>query len=93
MDAQEMLNRMRAQFDMGSHQNKQLQADRDDDGAQAFQFEVLDLLPHADDPDEDVSEDLETLLELWEINLGSNQETRSRDGRSRAELNDFPSPT
>jgi hypothetical protein len=74
-DAQAMLNRMRAQLDMGSHQNKYLQADWDNDGAQAFQFESLDLLPPTDGTDEDVSEDLETLLELW----GNKLEVESGD--------------
>jgi hypothetical protein len=74
-DAQEMLKRKRAQLDMGSHQNKHLRADWDNDGAQAFQFESLDLLPPTDGTDEDVSEDLETLLELW----GNKLEVESGD--------------
>ena len=85
MDEQAMLNRTRAQLDMGSHQNKQPQADWGKDGPQAFQFEVLGLLPPTDDPDEDVSEDLETLLVLWGEKLGVEPgDFVLGDGRSRA---------
>lgn len=60
-----MLNRMRAQLTMSSHPNRQLQADWDAEGEDGFVFEVIDLLSASDDLNEDVSDDLQTLLELW----------------------------
>ena len=60
-----MLNRTRAQLSMSSHPNRQMQADWDADGEGGFVFEVLDLLQPSDDPNLDVNDDLQTLLELW----------------------------
>jgi len=64
-DAPAMLNCTRAQLTMSSHPNRQLQRDWDADGEGGCAFEVLDLLPPSDDPNNDVGEDLQTLLELW----------------------------
>jgi len=50
---------------MSSHRNRGLQDDWDADGGEGFEFEVLDVLPPAEDPDADIAQDLETLLELW----------------------------
>ncbi len=60
---------------MGSHPNRRMQADWDADGERGFEFEVLDLLPPLDNPDEDVREDLQTLLELWKENLRIDPDT------------------
>lgn len=68
-DAPAMLNRIRAQLGMRSHPNKQLQSDWDTDGEGAFEFDVLDLLAAPDDPGQDMSDDLQTLLELWQDKL------------------------
>jgi hypothetical protein len=64
-----MLNRIRVQLDMGSHPSKQLQGDWEADGEDAFDFEVVDLLTASDDPGHDISDDLTTLLELWQERL------------------------
>jgi hypothetical protein len=69
-DTRAMLNRIQAQLGLDSHPNRQLQADWDADGGDGFDFEVVDLLPPADDPDRDSSAELETLLELWREKLG-----------------------
>ena len=68
-DAPAMLNRIRAQLGMNSHPKKQLQRDWESDCEEAFEFEVIDLLPPPDDPGADISDDLQTLLELWQEKL------------------------
>jgi hypothetical protein len=65
VDAPAMLNRIRAQLDLATQPNRQLQADWDVDGAGGFDFDVLDLLAPADDASRDVRADLEILLGLW----------------------------
>ena len=69
LDAPAMFNRIRAQLDMKSHPNKQLQHDWDIDGEDAFEFEVVDLLEATEDPDRDIRDDLRTLQELWRDKL------------------------
>ena len=59
------LNRHRAQLRMGVHPNRQLQADWNAFGDDAFSFETLDTLPPSDQPDYDPTDDLETLKKLW----------------------------
>ncbi len=68
-DAPAMLNRIRAQLTLNSHPNRQMQSDWDADGQDGFTFDVLDLLDQSDRPAEDVSGDLQTLLELWHEKL------------------------
>ena len=68
-DAPAMLNRIRAQLRMGGHPNRMLQRDWDSDGAGAFEFEVVDLLPPGDAPDDDPTEDLEVLEAMWRERL------------------------
>jgi hypothetical protein len=68
-DAQAMLNRTRAQLTMSSHPIGQLQNDWDADGEDGFEFDVLDVLPPSKNPDEDATDDLEMLLELWSDRL------------------------
>ncbi len=64
-DAPAMLNRIRAQLQMGSHPNRALQADWNADGSDAFSFEVLDLLPPKEGADGDAADDLRVLEDLW----------------------------
>ncbi|MDH3206025.1 MAG: hypothetical protein OEO79_05400 [Gemmatimonadota bacterium] len=71
-----MLNRIRAQLRMRSHRNQTLQADWDADGADAFEFVVLDLLPAPTEVGAyDPTDDLEVLLELWREKLGLPERT------------------
>lgn len=64
-----MLNRIRAKLGFGSHPSRELQRDWDADGEHGFEFEVLDRLPPSDDPGQDISRDLQALLELWQERL------------------------
>jgi hypothetical protein len=83
-DARAMLNRTQTQLAMSSHPNRRLQNDWDVDGAGGFEFEVLDLLPPSDDPNHDVSADLQTLLELWMDKLQIGQVPRTSRVRAAA---------
>ena len=74
-DAPAMLNRIRAQLNLNSHPNRQMQSDWDADGEDAFAFDVLDLLDQSDRPAEDVGGDLQILLELWQEKLHIDPET------------------
>lgn len=64
------LNRHRFTLQLGSHLDKALQAEWRRDGAEAFIFEVLDLLPEKDEPTAEPAEELEALLSLWTAQLG-----------------------
>jgi len=59
------LNRHRFQLERGSHPSRELQADWNALGPNAFEFEVLDHLKPSDMPDYDPAEDLRVLKELW----------------------------
>jgi hypothetical protein len=59
------LNRHRFQLERGSHPSRELQADWNALGADAFEFEVLDQLKPSEKPDYDATEDLRVLKELW----------------------------
>jgi hypothetical protein len=61
----DVLNRQRFQLQNGSHPDKELQADWNDLGPDAFTFETLDLLKPSDDPGYGPSEDLRALKEMW----------------------------
>lgn len=69
VDAPAMLNRIRAQLKMNGRPNRRLQIDWQADGEGAFEFEVLDLLTAPNDPSKDISDDLQTLRELWQEKL------------------------
>ncbi len=69
-DAPAMLNRVRAQLRMGGHPDADLQRHWRSDGADAFDFEVLDLLEPSDDPDHDPADELRLLADLWRDKLG-----------------------
>jgi group I intron endonuclease len=60
-----ILNRHRAALRMGSHQNRELQKDWAEFGAEAFEFEVLDTLTPPEQADYNPSNDLKALEELW----------------------------
>lgn len=60
-----VVNRQRFQLENGSHPDKELQADWNDLGPDAFTFETLDLLKPSDDPGYDSTEDLRTLKTMW----------------------------
>jgi hypothetical protein len=60
-----MLNRQRFQLEGDLHPDKELQADWNDLGPDAFTFETLDLLKPSDDPGYDSTEDLRALKEMW----------------------------
>ncbi|NQV08199.1 GIY-YIG nuclease family protein [bacterium] len=64
-----ILNRHRAQLDSGGHPDKALQRDWDAHGADAFVFEVLDILEARDDPGYDPSDDLAELEAMWRERL------------------------
>ena len=60
-----ILNRHQAQLKMGVHQNRTLQADWEEFGPDAFEFEVLDVLKPPDQPDYAPADDLRVLEEMW----------------------------
>ena len=60
-----ILNRHRAQLEMGLHANRALQRDWIEFGPEAFEFETLDTLKPPDQPGYDPSEDLRVLEEMW----------------------------
>jgi len=60
-----MLNRHRFQLENSSHPSRELQADWNALGPDAFEFEVLDQLKPSAEPDYDATEDLRVLKELW----------------------------
>jgi len=63
-DVQVKLNRHMSELRFGSHNNKQLQNDWNSLGADAFSFDVVEVLPPLDKPDYDPEDDLNELLEL-----------------------------
>ncbi len=69
VDLPSMLNRQRFQLEMGGHANKQLQADWNELGPDAFEITVLDELEPAEDPSRDPKEDLAMLVEMWRDKL------------------------
>ena len=64
-DLPAMLNRQRAQLRLGMHPNRALQTDWTAQGPEAFAFEILDTLSHADRPDADPATDLRVLEHMW----------------------------
>ena len=68
-DLPSALNRHRAQLDMGSHPDKELQREWDVLGAEVFEFEILDTLKPGDDPAYDPTEDLQELESMWRERL------------------------
>lgn len=64
-NAKGRLNRERFTLDHGSHPSRDLQADWNRLGEEAFTFEVLDTIPEPDDPEVRAADELTALLELW----------------------------
>lgn len=60
-----MLNRQRFQLEHGSHPDRELQEDWNTLGSGVFTFEILDRLEPSTASDNDSSEDLRVLLEMW----------------------------
>jgi len=60
-----MLNRQRFQLERGTHPDRELQKDWNEFGPDAFTFEVLDQLEPSNEPDDDISEDLRVLMQMW----------------------------
>jgi hypothetical protein len=60
-----VFNRHRVELRVRSHRNKELQADWDEFGEDAFTFEILETLEPLSDPDNDPREDLAFLEEHW----------------------------
>ena len=69
VDLPSMLNRQRFQLEMGGHADKQLQADWNELGPDAFEITILDELEPPEDPAHDSSEDLVMLVEMWREKL------------------------
>jgi len=68
-DVPSILRRQRFQLEHGSHPEKELQADWNALGPEAFAFETLDLLKPSDDPEYEPAEDLRALKALWVADL------------------------
>jgi group I intron endonuclease len=64
-DTKARLNRHRMGLKTKNDSNKALQADWLEHGADAFEFEVLDVLKPLDVADYDPTDDLQVLEELW----------------------------
>lgn len=62
-DTDRAMNGVRARLDTGMHRNKSLQALWDEHGADAFSYEVVELLEY-DEPSDDYADDLAALLAL-----------------------------
>lgn len=57
-------NMHRTQLEAGNHLNTRLQADWNAEGADNFVYEIVELLPHSDDPNFDVQRELKALEAL-----------------------------
>jgi hypothetical protein len=68
-DLNAALNRQRAQLRFGGHPDRQLQADWNQLGADAFVFEVLDTIEPRDEPGYEPGADLDALEALWREKL------------------------
>ncbi len=66
------MNRHHFALRIGTHLDKDLQAEWHRYGADSFVFEMLDLLPGKDEPGFDPADDLLALLALWTAQLGDN---------------------
>lgn len=60
-----VLNRHRAELRLGSHRNRALQREWDEQGEGALEFEVLDTLEPAQEEGRDPRVELEALEALW----------------------------
>jgi hypothetical protein len=65
MNVQGILNSQQAQLQFGSHRNPDLQQDYNRDGAEKFDFKVLDQLEMSNKTSQEMQEDLAALEILW----------------------------
>jgi len=59
------LNRHKFQLSTGLHPNGKLQKDWNEFGAEAFVFEILELVKVKDDPDFNLEDELTLLEQIW----------------------------
>lgn len=59
------LNSIRFQLEMGSHMNRELQADFNKLGKEKFSFAIIDKLEPKEDPDYNYTDDLKVLEDMW----------------------------
>jgi hypothetical protein len=64
-DLRGVMNRHKFELSMGSHPNKQLQADWNEFGRDSFAFEIVDQLDAPDDPGFDRVKELAFMEQLW----------------------------
>ena len=83
VDLPAILNRLRTQLSYGSHRNRELQKDWNEQGADAFELSILDELPPSDKPVYDPADDLRALEELWLEKLSPFEE-RGYNARPKA---------
>lgn len=82
-------NRYKLQLNAGLHPSKTLQADWNEFGEDAFEFELLEPLEPRSDPNYDYAGDLECLEDLWFEKLepygekGYNERKKTREERLR----------
>ncbi len=83
------INRHRFQLNAGVHPAKGLQADWNEFGPEAFEFEVLEPLEPLEQADRNYAADLEVLEDLWLEKLepyddkGYNERKKTREERLR----------
>lgn len=89
IDIPSRINRYRMQLTSGMHPSKALQADWNEFGPDAFEFETLEPLEPRSDPKYDYRSDLEVLEDLWLEKLepygekGYNERKKTREERLR----------
>jgi hypothetical protein len=72
-DLPAIFNRHQWQLKLGAHPNSELQRDWNELGPDKFTFTVLDTLPPSEQPNNDPSDDLRALEELWITKLTPSQ--------------------
>lgn len=83
------INRHKFALSHGSHASKSLQADWNEFGEVAFEFETIEPVEPRDDPNYDYRADLEFLEDLWLEKLepygdkGYNERKKTREERLR----------
>lgn len=89
LDLQGIMNRHRFALEMNGHQNKMLQADWNELGAEKFAFEILDQLSPKELGQADLKRELQFLEDLWLEKLqpygerGYNEPKLTREERLR----------
>ena len=83
------INRHKFALNLGNHANKSLQADWNELGETAFEFETIEPVEPRDDANYDYAADLVTLEDLWLEKLepyserGYNERKKTREERLR----------